>query len=202
MLNSGMKKAQWQKEYTINSTFNNTINSAIKRQDISGWNTPAFRLLNRKGSMAADIVLTSFILIVLILPLLSFVFEKYIMVNALNEISDSIDMSCISAYQAIRFQDASRGNIYIDSEDLRVEFMRYISYNLSPNLGEFELKELDFVSGSFPCTCSLGNTLTRPSVHAVVSIRIKAGIFDSAILGNDGVRILNVHRDVDIPVDK
>lgn len=188
-----MKKAQWQEKSII---------SYIKYIRCNRCNKRITHIrCNRKGSITADVVLVTFIIVLVILPLFTFVFDKYLMFIVLKEASDMLDMSCLSAYEALKFDEASMGVVTIDLQKLEIEFLKYAEYNSSMLPGVFYLRELDIISDSLPSSCSAGTILTRPSVHAVISICYNTGLFDRLVSGTEGFRVLNIHRDVELPIE-
>ncbi|HBQ64715.1 MAG TPA: hypothetical protein DD727_07310 [Clostridiales bacterium] len=159
-----------------------------------------------------DAVLAAGILLCLILPISGFVTEKYIMLLTLQEISDAVDMACMSAYQALNPGAASDSRILVEPEKFESGFRYYLALNLKLTddmmpepgaivTGQVHIRELTIYTGPFPEQCSRGTSLSGPTVHAVITAGAHDGILRPLLAGNGETRQVTVHRDVDLLID-
>jgi hypothetical protein len=167
-----------------------------------------------RGSAAVDIIIGTAIIIFVILPIFSFIAEKYIIIVKTGAIKDAIDISCISAYNAIIPADASMNMIKFDNAVLEDKFRELLRENLlldeemeplegSVAAGKVTITSIAAINSGFPCSCPEGTLLSRPSVHCCVVVPVEPSLyrqFLADILGGRSVD-LYIHQDTDIPVN-
>lgn len=167
-----------------------------------------------RGSAAADVVLGAAIIIFVILPVFSVVIEKYIIYNKLLAIKDAVDMTNISAYNAINAENLGRNVVTIDNEKIDSLYRYLLARNLNLNSdlsphpdsiaeGTVNIDSIIIYTGGFPLTCPGGTEFKRPAVHSTITVPVKPSLYRQIILdmiGREHIE-LKVHVDSDIPVN-
>lgn len=173
-------------------------------------------LKSEKGSGVAQVIAAAAFILFIILPLFSVVIERYILYNKINIIKDAIDLSNLSIYNTISTEKTSKGHDKIDfnSNEMTI-YKRILAKNLNLNAdmtpkeksiaeSTVEVVELKaYLYASIPTTCTQGNTLDQPTIHAVIKVPVKPTLLSNAILsalGKDYIDI-KIHVDTEIPIN-
>ena len=166
-----------------------------------------------KGSAAGTVVLFAAVLVFILFPVMSIALEKSIMLAKGQIIKDAIDITNIASYTALN-SSISGKVIDISNDKLYTVYTSILAENLNLN-GDLSPKPesvaedtvtidslVVYVSG-FPAVCPEGNTLIRPSVHAVITVPVKPSLYRQVILSLMGRQYvyLRIHVDSDLPVN-
>lgn len=168
----------------------------------------------RRGSAAADVVICAAIVVFVILPVFSIILEKSLLLNKAQIIKDAVDMTNISAYNAINAAKLSIVDVDVDGvtaeniyHDLLVLNLK-LDEDLQPLPGSLAedtvyVKSLVIFSNGFPIVCPGGINITRASVHSTVVIPVRPSLYRQLILSMLGRQFieLEVHVDSEIPVN-
>jgi hypothetical protein len=165
----------------------------------------------KNGSAYVDVLLTFFFLLILVVPLFSYVAERYVLLNKLQIMSDAIDASSLSAYMAINTEAASSRELSIDPTVFNNLFRNALQTNLSLNadmsprdgsmaVGTVILQSSEIYMSGFPMQCPKGSTIRMKSFHIVVGIPVEPGFIRTYILNKDDPAIVWIHRDCEMPV--
>lgn len=167
-----------------------------------------------KGSAVADAVIAATVLVFVILPVFSAIAEKYILNAKAQVIRDAVDITNISAYNALNPDDLGKARVNTSREKCLRIFKDMLARNLrlDDNLdpkpgsvaeGRVEIKSLEIYSTGFPIVCPDGTAISRPSVHCTIMVPIKPSLYSSVVmnlLGKEHIGIV-VHVDSEIPVN-
>lgn len=170
--------------------------------------------IREKGSAVTQIVLMAAMLIFVIMPVFSAAIEKYILMEKARIIRDSLDMTNISAYNALSSADLGKVGIGAERSGVLEIYRQMLGMNLrlhddlepkpdSVAEGRVEVLSLEIYSSGFPAQCPEGATVTRPTVHSSICVPVRPSLYRSIILkmlGRDYVDII-VHTDTEIPVN-
>jgi hypothetical protein len=168
----------------------------------------------KKGSAVVDVVIGTAIVIFIILPIFSFVAEKFILLDKAQMIRDAVDMTNISAYNALLAGNLGKVQVSLSQSETEDIFRNLLAanLNLNPDLspksmslaeGRVTIDSLEIYTSGFPLHCPNGVEITRPAVHSSVNIPVKPSLYRRVILellGRDNID-LKVHVDSDIPVN-
>ncbi len=167
-----------------------------------------------RGSAVLEVLLGVAMLVFVILPVFSAVMEKYILLEKSRIIRDAVDMTNISAYNALNTGELGKVQVNMTrSEAMRI-FEEILAANLSLNYDltpkpnsvaeePVEVVSLEIYTVGFPTTCPDGTIISRPSVHSSISIPIQPSLYRSVILnllGKDHIDVV-VHVDSEIPLN-
>jgi hypothetical protein len=167
-----------------------------------------------RGSAVAETAVAAAVLIFMILPVFSVIIEKYILSVKTQVIRDAVDITNISAYNALNPDDLGKVRVNASGERCAEIFKDMLARNLKldGNLdpeqgsvaeGQVEIKSIEIYNSGFPATCPDGTSILRPSVHSCVVIPVKPSLYRSLIfslLGKDHIDVI-VHVDSEIPVN-
>jgi hypothetical protein len=167
-----------------------------------------------KGSAVTQTVLMAAVLVFVILPVFSAVIEKYILMEKARIIRDSVDMTNISAYNALSCMDLGKVRIEAGRSEILEIYRQMLSTNLrlrddlepepdSVAEARVEVLSLEVFTDSFPAQCPEGVSITRPAVHSSICVPVRPSLYRSVILkmlGRDYIDII-VHVDTEIPVN-
>lgn len=169
---------------------------------------------NNRGNAAFDIVIFTALIILVILPVFSAVFEKYLLSCKVQAIKDAVDLSNISAYNAINTGNLGVVSVDFGNAEIAALYRRILSKNLNLNEDltpkENSIAEdtvtIDSLAGytsGFPVTCPDGAIISRPAIHGHITVPMKPGLYRRLIQELTGRQYLEleVHVDSDIPVD-
>lgn len=176
------------------------------------------RILNNNGgSIVSDLLIFTLVVIFVLLPIFSAVFEQYILLLKGKAIRDAIDMTNLAAYNAMKIPEKSESKITATVHDIDAIFKPMIALNMNLN-SDLTPKENSIVDEtvkivnitvypkgmSFPVTCPEGSTICRPTVHSVIKVSIKPALYWNIyklLTGaeGDGIKDYMVHRDTELP---
>ncbi len=165
-----------------------------------------------KGSSLVDVLIFTFVIIFIILPLFSFVIEMGIIINKSGIIRDAVDLANISAYNAINCNDLSKNQVIISQSRLDKVYRKILAQNLkldkslnpkydSIACSQVSIEELVIYNSGFPLTCERGVEITRPSIHSCIVVPVKPSLFAGMIMKISGKEHmeLKLHVDTEIP---
>lgn len=168
----------------------------------------------KKGSVVADVVIGAALVIFIILPIFSFVAEKFILLDKAQMIKDAVDMTNISVYNALLARNLGKVEVSLSESEAEGIFRDLLAANLNLNsdltpksmsLAEdtVVINSIEIYSAGFPLHCPEGVEITRPAVHSTISIPVKPSLYRRVILELLGRGYINmeVHVDSDIPVN-
>ncbi len=170
--------------------------------------------VRENGSAVTQIVLMAAMLVFVIMPVFSAVIEKYILMEKARIIRDSVDMTNISAYNALSGTELGKVRVDAERSDILEIYRQMLSVNLRLNddlepkpdsvaEGRVEVLSLEICSSGFPVQCPEGVTIMRPTVHSSIRVPVRPSLYRSIILkmlGREYVDII-VHADTEIPVN-
>ena len=167
-----------------------------------------------RGSAVTQTVLMAAVLIFIIMPVFSAVIEKYILMEKARVITDSVDMTNISAYNALSSAELGKVRIGAERSDILEIYRHILSINLRLNddlepqpdsvaEGCVEVLSLEIFSSDFPAHCPEGVPITRPAVHSTIRVPVRPALYRGIILGMLGREYVDiiVHVDTEIPVN-
>lgn len=171
-------------------------------------------VLANDGSVVTQIILFAAMLVFVILPVFSAVIEKYILMAKARVIRDAVDVTNISAYNALTVPELGKVMIGADTSKILENYKEILMLNLrlddgmepengSIAEGRVEIISLEVYSSGFPVECPDGGLLTKPSVHSSIRVPVRPSLYSSIILGmlgRDYIDII-VHVDSEIPVN-
>lgn len=169
---------------------------------------------SEKGSAVVDVVVAAAIIVFVILPVFSAVIEKYIYAEKARIIRDAVDMTNISAYNALNAESLGQVRVNVDrSEALKIfEELLCANLNLGEGLipkadsiaeGRVEVNSLEMYMSGLPAECPEGIAIAKPSFHSCINVPIKPTLYTRVILdmlGRDYIDV-EVHVDSEIPVN-
>lgn len=167
-----------------------------------------------RGSAAFDIVIFAAVIIFVIFPVFSMVYEKYIIVTEGQIIKDAIDMANISTYNALNNRALGKDAILFNNEEMMSIYRGLLGKNLkldgslTPEPGSIAedtvtINSLVCYTEELPAVCPNGNSIKRPSIHSLVTVPVRPVLFRQIILellGKEYVE-LKVHVDSELPVN-
>jgi hypothetical protein len=167
-----------------------------------------------KGSAVVDVVIGAAIVVFVILPVFSFVAEKFILVDKAQMIRDAVDMTNISVYNSMIAGSLGKGKVNFSQEEADEIFKTLLAANLNLNAdlspqpqslaeGLVTVDSLEIYTSEFPVQCPDGVVIGRPAVHSSISIPIRPSLYRKVILelmGRDYIDV-KVHVDSEIPIN-
>ncbi len=168
----------------------------------------------QRGSVVTEIVLMAAILVFIILPVFSVVIEKYVLMEKARIIRDAVDMTNISAYNALTAPDLGKAAVDVSYPEALGIYKEILGLNLkleedmdpktdSVAEGRVEVLSLVIYRSGFPVRCPDGVLITRPSVHCSINVPVKPSLYRGVILemlGKEHIDIV-VHVDSEIPLN-
>lgn len=167
-----------------------------------------------KGSAVVDVVIAAAIVIFVLLPVFSVVIEKYILMEKARMIRDTVDMTNISAYNALNTGRLGKVNVDVRRSEALEIFEELLCANLSLDEGlipkaesiaegRVEVSSLEMYMSGLPAKCSCGITIVKPSIHSCINVPIKPSLYRRAVLSLLGREYIDVvvHVDSEIPVN-
>ena len=149
-----------------------------------------------------------------VIPVFYYVLENYLLSVKAQMIRDAVDMTNISAYEAIRAENLSGNTLEIDYEKMQSIYRGLLAKNLilyedmSPKPESIAdekvlIDSLLVFSEGNGVTCPNGTMLDRPSIHACVIVPVKPSLYRQFILEQAGKEYfeLKIHVDSEIPID-
>jgi len=172
---------------------------------------------NNKGSVVSDLLLLTLVFIFVVLPIFSIVLEQYILLLKAQAIKDAVDITNLSAFNAMKVIDKSETKITASANDIKNHYNPLLALNMNLN-SDLTPKENSVAAGkveiinvtvypkgmSFPVTCPEGDIISRPSVHSVIKIPVEYTFFWNIYRfftgsTNDGIRTHEAHIDTELP---
>lgn len=167
-----------------------------------------------RGTAVAEVIIAAAMLVFIILPVFSVVMEKYILSEKSRIIKDAIDMTNISAYNALDTLELGKAEVYFSRSEAMDIYRKVLrtNLNLDENLdplpgsvaeGRVEVVSLEIFRTGFPMSCPNGISISRPTVHSCIDIPIRPSLYRALILsllGRDHIDVV-VHVDSEIPVN-
>ncbi len=174
---------------------------------------------NNKGSVVSDFLLFILIIIFVVIPLFSSVFEQYVLLLKGQAVKDAIDITNLAAYNAMTITEKSENIITAAASDIKANYIPILALNMNLN-SDLTPKENSIADGtveiinitvyskgmSFPITCPKGSIISRPSIHSIIKVPMKPSLywniyrFITGAIG-DGMREYNIHVDTELPVN-
>lgn len=163
--------------------------------------------MNNKGNGSISIIIMMMTLILLIvLPLISLVFENYYISIISREIVDASYSAISSAFDSIDVGSSTNESLSFEL-DLERKFNNYLEYNLllsdeeNSRVDKFEkLEILEFSNlsiGDYDPTNS--SFIERDTIHIIIQIQFEPIFLMSSV---DENRIVDIHFDYEVPIDK
>ncbi|TAH61133.1 MAG: hypothetical protein EWM50_06175 [Gottschalkiaceae bacterium] len=183
-------------------------------------------LKNNKGSIVSDLLIFIFVVLFIILPIFSVVFEQYLLLLKGQAITDAIDVTNLAAYNAMDIDAKSEKIIVAGRNQSEITFtesrikdifkpLLALNMNLNNDLtpkensiaaGTVEIVEVKIYPAgmSFPIICPKGGNITRPSVHSVIKVPLKPALYWNIykyLTGDtgDGIKDYYIHVDTELP---
>lgn len=154
------------------------------------------------------------VLVFVIMPVFSTVIEKYVLMEKARVIRDAVDMTNISAYNALSAKELGKAAVDLSYTEVLDIYGEILGRNLklgedmdpetdSVAEGRVEVLSLVVYNSGFPAVCPDGATIKRPSVHSCINVPVKPSLYRSIILGMLGKEHIDivVHVDSEIPLD-
>jgi len=174
----------------------------------------AYFVRNQKGDLISDVLLFAFILVFVIFPVVSVVFEKYIAILKGQQIQDAIDITNTAVYNSLNLHATSIATIDFNNEEALNIYKELLAENLKlksdltptpDSIAEdtVVIEELNLYIGNFPTSCSGGKSITRPTIHAVATVPVRPSLYRAVLLrlmGKEFVE-LRVHVDTELPLN-
>ncbi len=167
-----------------------------------------------KGSVVTEIVIMAAMLVFIILPVFSTIVEKYVLMEKARVIRDSVDMTNISAYNALSATVLGKAAVDVSHTEALNIYTVMLGRNLKlegdmdpkpDSIAEERVEVLSLVvySNGFPAACPEGAPITRPTVHSCIRVPVKPSLYRGIILGMLGRESIDivVHVDSEIPLD-
>lgn len=183
-------------------------------------------LRNNKGSIVSDLLILTFVIVFVLLPIFSIVFEQYLLLLKGQAIKDAIDVTNLAAYNAMDIKAKSekiivagrnQDEITITENKIKNIFKPLLALNMNLNndltpkensiaAGTVEIVEIKiYATGmEFPYVCPKGGTINRPSVHSVIKVPLKPALYWNIykyLSGDtgDGIKDYYIHVDTELP---
>lgn len=167
-----------------------------------------------EGTAVAEVIIAAAMLVFIILPVFSAVMEKYVLSEKVRIIKDAVDMTNISAYNALDTMELGMTGVDVSHSKAMDIYEKVLkaNLNLDENLdplpgsvaeGRVKVASLEIYRNGFPRSCPNGTSILRPSVHSCISIPVRPSLYRAVILsllGRDHIDIV-VHVDSEIPVN-
>jgi hypothetical protein len=172
------------------------------------------KIRDETGSGVVDVIIAAALIVFVILPSVSIVLEKFIIMNKSQIIKDAVDIANISLYNAINTVYLGKNVINMDKAYVEHIYRTLLAENLNLNFdltpkensivdGEVKIESIIIYTGEFPLKCPDGTDIKRPSVHSSLTLPLKPSLFRQMlldILGREQME-LKVHVDSEIPVN-
>lgn len=168
----------------------------------------------RKGSAVVDVVIGAAILVFIVLPVFSGIIERYILQNKAQIIKDALDMTNISAYNALNAESLGQVEVNFEYSKMESIYRSLLAKNLNLQSDLYPMPQsiaedkvcidsLIIYTEGLPALCPNGVSIKRPSIHSVISIPVRPSIYRELLLSIMGKKYieLKVHVDSEIPVN-
>lgn len=169
---------------------------------------------SERGSAVVDVVIAAAMVVFVLLPVFSLVMEKYILIEKSRIIRDAVDLTNISAYNALNTGRLGRVDVALDRAEILGIYKSLLSANLnldddlapkkgSVAEGRVAVESLEIYMSGFPAECPSGDTIIMPTVHSIIQVPVMPSLYRSVVLkmlGRDQIE-LEVHVDSEIPLN-
>jgi hypothetical protein len=170
--------------------------------------------LNNSGGTTAGAITWVLIIVFVIFPVISVIFDKHAAAVKGQEIKDAVDITNIALYNSLDDTVLSRDSIdFMQDEALEI-YTGLLARNLrlTPDLmpledsiaeGQVEIISLVLYTSGFPITCPNGMTITRPAIHSCISVPVWPVMYRTFLLNLMGREYIEmvVYVDSELPVD-
>ncbi len=164
------------------------------------------KLSSRRGHSSISLVFVmTLILALIILPIVSLIYEKYYISFLTRSIVDASYASISSVFDGVNVNLSSSEKIIYSSEgDLENKFKEFLAYNLNLNDPDDEDRSMDIEVIEFLILEKgqvdevSGQKMNRQSIHIV--IRLESSAFFIMYYRPDKVS-LDIHFDYEVPID-
>lgn len=168
----------------------------------------------QKGNAVLDVILFAAVVVFVIIPVFYYIIESYLILVKAQVIRDAVDLTNISAYEAIKVESLS-GNVFdMNYEKLQAVYRNLLAKNLGLD-GDMSPKpesvadekvlidSLSVYNGGTGAACPNGTILDKPSIHSCIIVPVKPSLFRQVLLGQAGKSYfeLKIHVDTEIPID-
>ncbi|HHW01035.1 MAG TPA: hypothetical protein GXX36_15985 [Clostridiaceae bacterium] len=178
----------------------------------NSYGTDGYR--SQRGVAVLDVILLAAIIVFAIIPVFCYVIESYSISVKAQIIRDAVDMTNISAYEAIIAENLSGNILEIDYEKMQSTYRGLLAKNLSlygdmspkpESIADEKvlIESLLVYNEGAGATCLNGSMLDRPSIHACIIVPVKPSLYRQFILEQAGKSYfeLKIHVDSEIPID-
>lgn len=169
---------------------------------------------NKKGSSLVDAILAATIIVLVVLPIFSFILEGYIFTNKIQVIRDTVDITNMAVLNSLDWVYLSRTGLDFNYDVLAENYKQILAENLlldtdmNPKKesildGRVIIEELMVYTGEFPESCPLGTQLLRNSVHSVIVFTVKPTLYSRALQLLTGTEFIEfkIHTDTELPAN-
>lgn len=174
-------------------------------------------LKNNKGSMVSDILILTLVIVFIVIPLFSAVFDQYFLLLKGQAVKGAIDLTNLAAHNAMKTSEKSETEIKLAINDIKSNYIPMLALNMNLNSdlspeansvadGAVEIMNITvYPKGmNFPVTCPEGGKINRPSVHSVIKVPIKPALYWNIykfFIGGSGsgVKEYHIHVDTELP---
>lgn len=170
--------------------------------------------MSGKGSAVLEVAIGAAIIVFVVFPVFSVILEKYSIANKVQIIKDAVDMTNISAYNALSPNDLGKSVVTFNSMEVMDIYRSLLARNLNLNSdlsprshsiaeGNVDIEALEIYTEGFPTVCPNGTGIRRPSVHSLITVPVKPSLYRQFVLnllGREYIE-LKIHVDSDIPVN-
>ncbi len=172
------------------------------------------RYLNNRGGAVGTVIIAAGLIIFILFPIFSVVFEKHLIHVKGQMLKDAIDITNIATYEAIKTQQGAKGDLHMRSSDIQNIFKNLLIKNLNLNgdmtpsdesiaEGQVTIQAIEIYTSGLPAVCPLGKIVNRAAVHSIINVPIKPSLYRGLILNAIGKQYieLEIHVDSEIPVN-
>ncbi|MDD4494740.1 MAG: hypothetical protein PHV32_10440 [Eubacteriales bacterium] len=170
---------------------------------------------DEKGSALIDVVLISALIAFVIMPLLSFVLDWFILINKVQTIRDAADLAALTIFCSLDNDSLGKSQLDFNNESLLESYKEVLSKNLhldselSPDSnsvldGQAEIEELIIYSDDLPAQCPYGTEIEMKGIHVVLRITLKPSLYRGLLQELGGIKSTDIrlHFDNELPVNK
>ncbi|HOJ11390.1 MAG TPA: hypothetical protein PK733_12475 [Clostridiales bacterium] len=167
-----------------------------------------------KGSSISDVLIGAAIIIFIILPVFSAVVERYILFAKVQIIKDAVDITNISAYNALKTDSLGKTTVDFHNDKISGIYKKILAGNMKLDLDlnptessvaddTVIIKSIIIYTENIPNICPYGTSILRPAVHSCIVVPVKPTIYSRIIRKITGKNTfkLEVHVDSDIPIN-
>jgi hypothetical protein len=160
------------------------------------------------GSSVVDVVIAAAMVLLVLVPLFSYVMEKYITLEKARIIRDAVDVTNLAAYNALNTKSLGSVSIDLDRDDIMKIYKELLCTNLNlddamnPGAGSVaeaavSINSLEIYEAGFPVVCSNGTKIIRPTVHSCIEVPVRPSLYRKLILDMLGKNYVEIEVHVD-----